>query len=176
MIILTGTFPLSRSLISQYTLVQVRWPSPSSCRNMASCSLALSSASSPACISTSSPTSYAWRNLPWSSSPLSPTRHTAFYLWMLVSRIALSGLVEDAFRCVECLSLFCSLPPASLTHPVGDSDTLDMDFKFMEDIEKSEARTGIPTSQYTKINPFTFKLEDYQDAVIIPRYQCSRRV
>lgn len=47
-----------------------------------------------------------------------------------------------------------------------------MDFKFMEDIEKSEARTGIPTTQYTKQNPFTFKLEDYQDAVIIPRYHC----
>ncbi|KAG7226216.1 hypothetical protein INR49_002950 [Caranx melampygus] len=46
-----------------------------------------------------------------------------------------------------------------------------MDFKFMEDIEKSEARTGIPTTQYTKQNPFTFKLEDYQDAVIIPRYR-----
>lgn len=45
-----------------------------------------------------------------------------------------------------------------------------MDFKFMEDIEKSEARTGIPTTHYTKQNPFTFKLEDYQDAVIIPRY------
>lgn len=45
-----------------------------------------------------------------------------------------------------------------------------MDFKFMEDIEKSEARTGIPSTQYTKQNPFTFKLEDYQDAVIIPRY------
>lgn len=44
-----------------------------------------------------------------------------------------------------------------------------MDFKFMEDIEKSEARTGIPTTQYTKQNPFSFKLEDYQDAVIIPR-------
>lgn len=40
----------------------------------------------------------------------------------------------------------------------------------MEDIEKSEARTGIPTTQYTKQNPFSFKLEDYQDAVIIPRY------
>lgn len=53
---------------------------------------------------------------------------------------------------------------------VGDSSILDMDFKFMEDIEKSEARTGIPTTQYTKQNPFTFKLEDYQDAVIIPRY------
>lgn len=43
----------------------------------------------------------------------------------------------------------------------------------MEDIEKSEARTGIPTTQYTKQNPFTFKLEDYQDAVIIPRYHCT---
>lgn len=57
-----------------------------------------------------------------------------------------------------------------MAHLVGDSNTLDMDFKFMEDIEKSEARTGIPTTQYTKQNPFTFKLEDYQDAVIIPRY------
>lgn len=56
---------------------------------------------------------------------------------------------------------------------VGNSNTLDMDFKFMEDIEKSEARTGIPTTQYTKQNPFSFKLEDYQDAVIIPRYRSS---
>lgn len=47
-----------------------------------------------------------------------------------------------------------------------------MDFKFIEDIEKSEARTGIPNTQYTKQNPFNFKLEDYQDAVIIPRYHC----
>ena len=54
---------------------------------------------------------------------------------------------------------------------VGDSSTLDLDFKFMEDIEKSEARIGIPTTQYTKQTPFTFKLEDYQDAVIIPRYR-----
>lgn len=53
--------------------------------------------------------------------------------------------------------------------PVGDSSTLDMDFRFMEDIEKSEARIGIPNTQYTKQNPFTFRLEDYQDAVIIPR-------
>lgn len=53
--------------------------------------------------------------------------------------------------------------------PVGDSSALDMDFKFMEDIEKSEARIGIPNTQYTKQNPFTFRLEDYQDAVIIPR-------
>lgn len=43
----------------------------------------------------------------------------------------------------------------------------------MEDIEKSEARTGIPTTQYSKQNPFSFKLEDYQDAVIIPRYSSS---
>lgn len=62
---------------------------------------------------------------------------------------------------------------ASCAPSVGDSNTLDMDFKFMEDIEKSEARTGIPTTQYTKQNPFTFKLEDYQDAVIIPRYHCT---
>uniref|UniRef100_A0A671XE75 ribonuclease III n=1 Tax=Sparus aurata TaxID=8175 RepID=A0A671XE75_SPAAU len=64
-------------------------------------------------------------------------------------------------------SAYCVLP----LNVVGDSNTLDMDFKFMEDIEKSEARTGIPTTQYTKQNPFTFKLEDYQDAVIIPRYR-----
>lgn len=53
---------------------------------------------------------------------------------------------------------------------VDDSSTLDIDFKFMEDIEKSEARTGIPSTQYTKEMPFIFKLEDYQDAVIIPRW------
>ncbi|XP_029316245.1 endoribonuclease Dicer [Cottoperca gobio] len=64
-------------------------------------------------------------------------------------------------------SAYCVLP----LNVVEDSNTLDMDFKFMEDIEKSEARTGIPTTQYTKQNPFTFKLEDYQDAVIIPRYR-----
>lgn len=43
----------------------------------------------------------------------------------------------------------------------------------MEDIEKSEARTGIPSTQYTKEMPFIFKLEDYQDAVIIPRWVLS---
>lgn len=43
----------------------------------------------------------------------------------------------------------------------------------MEDIEKSEARTGIPSTQYTKEMPFIFKLEDYQDAVIIPRWVSS---
>ncbi|XP_014865745.1 PREDICTED: endoribonuclease Dicer [Poecilia mexicana] len=64
-------------------------------------------------------------------------------------------------------SAYCVLP----LNVVGDSDTLDMDFLFMEDIEKSEARTGIPTTKYTKQNPFIFKLEDYQDAVIIPRYR-----
>ncbi|XP_077476577.1 endoribonuclease Dicer isoform X2 [Stigmatopora argus] len=64
-------------------------------------------------------------------------------------------------------SAYCVLP----LNIVGDSNTLDMDFKFMEDIEKSEARTGIPNTHYTKQNPFTFKLEDYQDAVIIPRYR-----
>lgn len=50
---------------------------------------------------------------------------------------------------------------------------MDLDFKFMEDIEKSEARIGIPNTQYTKQNPFIFKLEDYQDAVIIPRYKSN---
>lgn len=39
----------------------------------------------------------------------------------------------------------------------------------MEDIEKSEARIGIPSTKYSKEAPFVFKLEDYQDAVIIPR-------
>ncbi|KAK5856936.1 hypothetical protein PBY51_010214 [Eleginops maclovinus] len=64
-------------------------------------------------------------------------------------------------------SAYCVLP----LNIVEDSNTLDMDFSFMEDIERSEARTGIPTTQYTKQNPFSFKLEDYQDAVIIPRYR-----
>ncbi|XP_066531976.1 endoribonuclease Dicer isoform X1 [Hoplias malabaricus] len=71
------------------------------------------------------------------------------------------------FRPTEADSAYCVLP----LNVVGDSNTLDMDFKFMEDIEKSEARIGIPNTQYTKQNPFTFKLEDYQDAVIIPRYR-----
>ncbi|CAJ1074311.1 endoribonuclease Dicer [Xyrichtys novacula] len=64
-------------------------------------------------------------------------------------------------------SAYCVLP----LNVVRETNTLDMDFKFMEDIEKSEARIGIPTTQYTKQNPFNFKLEDYQDAVIIPRYR-----
>lgn len=71
------------------------------------------------------------------------------------------------FRPMEADSAYCVLP----LNVVGDSKTLDMDFRFMEDIERSEARIGIPTTQYTKQNPFTFKLEDYQDAVIIPRYR-----
>lgn len=53
---------------------------------------------------------------------------------------------------------------------MNDSSTLDIDFKFMEDIEKSEARIGIPSTKYSKETPFVFKLEDYQDAVIIPRW------
>ncbi|XP_018414903.1 PREDICTED: endoribonuclease Dicer [Nanorana parkeri] len=64
-------------------------------------------------------------------------------------------------------SAYCVLP----LNVVNDSGTLDIDFKFVEDIEKSEARTGIPSTQYTPENPFIFKLEDYQDAVIIPRYR-----
>uniref|UniRef100_H3CIQ1 ribonuclease III n=1 Tax=Tetraodon nigroviridis TaxID=99883 RepID=H3CIQ1_TETNG len=71
------------------------------------------------------------------------------------------------FKPSQADSAYCVLP----LNVVGNSNTLDMDFKFMEDIEKSEARTGIPTTQYTKQNPFSFKLEDYQDAVIIPRYR-----
>uniref|UniRef100_A0A8C8EWS7 ribonuclease III n=1 Tax=Oncorhynchus tshawytscha TaxID=74940 RepID=A0A8C8EWS7_ONCTS len=72
------------------------------------------------------------------------------------------------FKPTQADSAYCVLPLN-----VGDEDsiTLDLDFQFMEDIEKSEARTGIPTTLYTKQNPFTFKLEDYQDAVIIPRYR-----
>ncbi|CAB1331195.1 unnamed protein product [Coregonus sp. 'balchen'] len=69
------------------------------------------------------------------------------------------------FKPTQADSAYCVLP----LNVVEDSNTLDLDFKFMEDIEKSEARIGIPTTQYTKQNPFTFKLEDYQDAVIIPR-------
>uniref|UniRef100_A0A8C1FZ98 ribonuclease III n=1 Tax=Cyprinus carpio TaxID=7962 RepID=A0A8C1FZ98_CYPCA len=71
------------------------------------------------------------------------------------------------FKPVEADSAYCVLP----LNIVEDSNTLDLDFKFMEDIEKSEARIGIPNTQYTKQNPFIFKLEDYQDAVIIPRYR-----
>uniref|UniRef100_A0A674AWR9 ribonuclease III n=1 Tax=Salmo trutta TaxID=8032 RepID=A0A674AWR9_SALTR len=70
------------------------------------------------------------------------------------------------FNPTQADSAYCVLP----LNVVEDSNTLDLDFKFMEDIEKSEARVGIPTTLYTKQNPFTFKLEDYQDAVIIPRY------
>ncbi|KAM4690395.1 endoribonuclease Dicer [Rhinophrynus dorsalis] len=64
-------------------------------------------------------------------------------------------------------SAYCVLP----LNVVNDSGTLDIDFKFVDDIEKSEARTGIPTTQYSAESPFIFKLEDYQDAVIIPRYR-----
>ncbi|XP_068004951.1 endoribonuclease Dicer isoform X2 [Melanerpes formicivorus] len=71
------------------------------------------------------------------------------------------------FKPTEADSAYCVLP----LNVVDDSSTLDIDFKFMEDIEKSEARTGIPSTQYTKEMPFIFKLEDYQDAVIIPRYR-----
>uniref|UniRef100_A0A674AW63 ribonuclease III n=1 Tax=Salmo trutta TaxID=8032 RepID=A0A674AW63_SALTR len=72
------------------------------------------------------------------------------------------------FNPTQADSAYCVLP---LNVGESDSNTLDLDFKFMEDIEKSEARVGIPTTLYTKQNPFTFKLEDYQDAVIIPRYR-----
>ncbi|KAH0620387.1 hypothetical protein JD844_020785 [Phrynosoma platyrhinos] len=71
------------------------------------------------------------------------------------------------FRPTDADSAYCVLP----LNIVDGSSTLDIDFKFMEDIEKSEARTGIPSTQYTKETPFIFKLEDYQDAVIIPRYR-----
>uniref|UniRef100_A0A6J0V589 ribonuclease III n=2 Tax=Pogona vitticeps TaxID=103695 RepID=A0A6J0V589_9SAUR len=71
------------------------------------------------------------------------------------------------FRPTDADSAYCVLP----LNVVDGASTLDIDFKFMEDIEKSEARTGIPSTQYTKETPFIFKLEDYQDAVIIPRYR-----
>ncbi|XP_051503207.1 endoribonuclease Dicer-like isoform X2 [Myxocyprinus asiaticus] len=71
------------------------------------------------------------------------------------------------FKPTEADFAYCILP----LNVVEDSNMLDLDFKFMEDIEKSEARIGIPNTQYTKQNPFIFKLEDYQDAVIIPRYR-----
>uniref|UniRef100_H3AIE1 ribonuclease III n=3 Tax=Latimeria TaxID=7896 RepID=H3AIE1_LATCH len=71
------------------------------------------------------------------------------------------------FKPVEADSAYCVLP----LNIVDETNTLDIDFNFMEDIEKSEARTGIPNTQYTKEIPFSFKLEDYQDAVIIPRYR-----
>ncbi|XP_063296113.1 endoribonuclease Dicer [Pelobates fuscus] len=64
-------------------------------------------------------------------------------------------------------SAYCVLP----LNVVNDSGSLDIDFTFVEDIEKSEARTGIPSTQYSAENPFIFRLEDYQDAVIIPRYR-----
>ncbi|XP_040334096.1 endoribonuclease Dicer isoform X2 [Herpailurus yagouaroundi] len=71
------------------------------------------------------------------------------------------------FKPTDADSAYCVLP----LNVVNDSSTLDIDFKFMEDIEKSEARIGIPSTKYSKETPFVFKLEDYQDAVIIPRYR-----
>ncbi|KAL4656271.1 endoribonuclease Dicer [Arapaima gigas] len=71
------------------------------------------------------------------------------------------------FKPTEADAAYCVLP----LNVAEGTNTLDLDFKFMEDIEKSEARIGIPNTQYTKQNPFRFKLEDYQDAVIIPRYR-----
>lgn len=71
------------------------------------------------------------------------------------------------FKPTDADSAYCVLP----LNVVNDSSTLDIDFKFMEDIEKSEARTGIPSTKYSKETPFIFQLEDYQDAVIIPRYR-----
>ncbi|XP_021568565.1 endoribonuclease Dicer [Carlito syrichta] len=71
------------------------------------------------------------------------------------------------FKPTDADSAYCVLP----LNVVNDSSTLDIDFQFMEDIEKSEARIGIPSTKYSKETPFVFKLEDYQDAVIIPRYR-----
>uniref|UniRef100_A0A4W3IUD8 ribonuclease III n=1 Tax=Callorhinchus milii TaxID=7868 RepID=A0A4W3IUD8_CALMI len=71
------------------------------------------------------------------------------------------------FKPTEADAAYCVLP-LDIVH---GSNHLDIDFTFMEDIERSEARTGIPNTQYTKEKPFTFNLEDYQDAVIIPRYR-----
>ncbi|XP_055989305.1 endoribonuclease Dicer isoform X1 [Sorex fumeus] len=71
------------------------------------------------------------------------------------------------FKPTDADSAYCVLPLNVVNH----SSTLDIDFQFMEDIEKSEARIGIPNTKYSKESPFVFKLEDYQDAVIIPRYR-----
>ncbi|XP_006839608.1 PREDICTED: endoribonuclease Dicer [Chrysochloris asiatica] len=71
------------------------------------------------------------------------------------------------FKPTDADSAYCVLP----LNVVSDSSTLDIDFQFMEEIEKSEARIGIPSTKYSKETPFVFKLEDYQDAVIIPRYR-----
>lgn len=71
------------------------------------------------------------------------------------------------FKPTEADAAYCVLP----LDIVDGCSHLDIDFTFMEDIERSEARTGIPNTQYTKDKPFTFNLEDYQDAVIIPRYR-----
>ncbi|GCC37155.1 endoribonuclease Dicer isoform X1 [Chiloscyllium punctatum] len=71
------------------------------------------------------------------------------------------------FKPTEADAAYCVLP----LDKVDGSSHLDIDFTFMEDIERSEARTGIPNTQYTKEKPFMFNLEDYQDAVIIPRYR-----
>ncbi|TRY98782.1 hypothetical protein DNTS_014438 [Danionella cerebrum] len=61
------------------------------------------------------------------------------------------------FKPVDADSAYCVLP----LNVVEGSNTLDLDFKFMEDIEKSEARIGIPNTQYTKQNPFTFKYRNF---------------
>ncbi|XP_053488209.1 endoribonuclease Dicer isoform X2 [Ictalurus furcatus] len=99
-----------------------------------------------------------------SSSQLELITRLHQYIFSHILRLEKPAL---EFRPTEADSAYCVLP----LDVVGDSSTLDMDFKFMEDIEKSEARIGIPNTQYTKQNPFTFRLEDYQDAVIIPRYR-----
>uniref|UniRef100_A0A4W4G5G7 ribonuclease III n=1 Tax=Electrophorus electricus TaxID=8005 RepID=A0A4W4G5G7_ELEEL len=99
-----------------------------------------------------------------SSSQLELITRLHQYIFSHILRLEKPAL---EFRPTEADSAYCVLP----LNVVGDSSTLDMDFKFMEEIEKSEARIGIPNTQYTKQNPFTFRLEDYQDAVIIPRYR-----
>ncbi|XP_027015698.2 endoribonuclease Dicer [Tachysurus fulvidraco] len=99
-----------------------------------------------------------------SSSQLELITRLHQYIFSHILRLEKPAL---EFRPTEADSAYCVLP----LNVVGDSSTLDMDFRFMEDIEKSEARIGIPSTQYTKQNPFNFKLEDYQDAVIIPRYR-----
>ncbi|XP_029806068.1 endoribonuclease Dicer isoform X2 [Suricata suricatta] len=86
------------------------------------------------------------------------------YLFSHILRLEKPAL---EFKPTDADSAYCVLP----LNVVNDSSTLDIDFKFMEDIEKSEARIGIPSTKYSKETPFVFKLEDYQDAVIIPRYR-----
>uniref|UniRef100_A0A8C4R0U4 ribonuclease III n=1 Tax=Eptatretus burgeri TaxID=7764 RepID=A0A8C4R0U4_EPTBU len=71
------------------------------------------------------------------------------------------------FKPTEAEAAYYILP----LNQVHGSVELDIDFVFMEETERSEARTGIPAKQTARDGAFVFCLEDYQDAVIIPRYR-----